>query len=95
MWGPETTQNWLRGADAGTMVSRPRFHHQYLPDKLFYEPGAFTDEEVAALRALGHNPTVVNRQYGNMQVVTWDRVTGEVEAASDPRGQGDATVRVY
>ena len=89
------TLDWLRGADAGTMVSRPRFHHQYLPDKLFYEPGAFTDEEVAALRALGHEPTVVNRQYGNMQVVTWDRVTGEVEAASDPRGQGDATVRVY
>jgi gamma-glutamyltranspeptidase/glutathione hydrolase len=89
------TLDWLRGADAGTMVSRPRFHHQYLPDKLFYEPGAFTDEEVAALRALGHQPTVVDRQYGNMQVVTWDRVTGEVEAASDPRGQGDATVRVY
>jgi hypothetical protein len=30
-----------------------------------------------------------------MQVVTWDFATGEVEAASDPRGQGDAKVRVY
>ena len=40
-------------------------------------------------------PSEVSRFYGNMQVVTWDFATGEVEAASDPRGQGDAKVRVY
>jgi gamma-glutamyltranspeptidase/glutathione hydrolase len=89
------TLEWMRGGDAAAMVSLPRFHHQYLPDKLFHEPDAFTAEELAALEALGHVPSEVSRFYGNMQVVTWDFATGEVEAASDPRGQGDAKVRVY
>jgi gamma-glutamyltranspeptidase/glutathione hydrolase len=86
---------WMRGADAETMVSLPRFHHQYLPDRITYEPAAFTEDELAALRALGHELELAKRAYGNMQVVTWDHETGEVEAASDPRGQGDAQVRVY
>ena len=47
------------------------------------------------LRELGHDPSEVSRFYGNMQVVTWDFATGEVEAASDPRGQGDAKGRAY
>ncbi len=89
------TLDWMRGADAATMVSRPRFHHQYLPDTLFHDPDAFSEEEQAALRALGHELAVAKRAYGNMQVVTWDFETGAVEAASDPRGQGDAKVRVY
>ena len=89
------TLEWMRGGDAGAMVSLPRFHHQYLPDKLFHEPDAFTAEELAALKELGHVPSEVSRFYGNMQVVTWDVATGEDEAASDPRGQGDAKVRVY
>ncbi len=89
------TLEWMNGADAETMVSLPRFHHQFLPDKLFHEPGAFDEEERAALEALGHELAEVGRLYGNMQVVTWDFATGEVQAASDPRGQGDAQVRVY
>ena len=89
------TLDWIRGADAATMVSRPRFHHQYLPDTLVHEPAAFTAEELAALRTLGHAPVEAGRLYGNMQVVTWDYETGAVTAASDPRGQGDSEVRVY
>lgn len=89
------TVQWMQGADAATMVSRPRFHHQYLPDQLVHEPDAFTGEEAEALRALGHELSVAGRFYGNMQVVTWDFESGEVEAASDPRGQGDREVRVY
>ena len=30
---------------------------------------------------------------GNLQVVTWDRATGRVDAASDPRRTGGARVR--
>lgn len=89
------TLEWLNGADAQGMVSLPRFHHQYLPDKLFHEPDAFNEEDAAALAALGHELSVLTRLYGNMQVVTWDFETGKVRAASDPRGQGDAKVRVY
>ncbi|MGD8746000.1 MAG: gamma-glutamyltransferase [Gammaproteobacteria bacterium] len=87
--------DWVDGADAETIVSRPRYHHQYLPDEVFYEEGAFSAEEVRQLEAMGHTMRKSNRLYGNMQVVTWDYQSDKVDAASDPRWEGGAQVWVY
>ena len=87
--------DWMDGADAQTIVSRPRYHHQYLPDVIVYEEKAFSAEEVRSLETMGHKLQKFNRLYGNMQVVTWDYVSGEIDAASDPRNQGGANVWVY
>ena len=84
---------WLDGASADEMVSMKRFHHQYLPDSVSYEPGAFSDEELQQLEAKGHNLRESRRPFGNMNVVTFDFASGEVESATDPRGEGEA--RVY
>ena len=73
-------------------VARPRFHHQYLPDRVQYEPGAFSAEEAAGLERRGHVLYQVKSGYGNMQAVTWSWEAGRVEAASDPRGEGSAVV---
>lgn len=73
-------------------VSRPRFHHQYLPDTLHYEADAFTDNEVFALEALGHQLKRSDNSWGNMQAVFWDKKHDQVEAASDPRVEGEASV---
>ncbi|HEY5790388.1 MAG TPA: gamma-glutamyltransferase [Gammaproteobacteria bacterium] len=81
------------GADAGRMAALPRFHHQYLPDRIDYEPGAFSAELVAGLEARGHALQAATRTWGNMQVVLWDRGRGRLQAASDPRGSGLAEVR--
>ncbi|MGD9600223.1 MAG: gamma-glutamyltransferase [Gammaproteobacteria bacterium] len=75
-----------------TWVSRPRFHHQYLPDEVLYEPQAFSAESQAALTARGHALKLSNREYGNMHAILWDLTTNEVSAASDPRGEGKAEV---
>jgi gamma-glutamyltranspeptidase/glutathione hydrolase len=83
---------WSDGADATQMVGLKRYHHQYFPDVVAYEDGAFTPDEKAALEAKGHKLELSERAYGNMQVVTWDRATGRVAAASDPRGGGDVTI---
>ena len=69
-------------------VAKPRFHHQYLPDTIQLEPGAFTEREVSALKARGHSVKRLDRSYGNMQAVLWDRRHDLVSAASDPRGGG-------
>jgi len=74
-------------------VSRPRFHHQYLPDVIQHEPDTFTDSEQVALLQRGHQLKSVGRNYGNMQVVLWNKTTGDVTAASDPRGYGQAQVK--
>jgi gamma-glutamyltranspeptidase/glutathione hydrolase len=73
-------------------VARPRFHHQYLPDVVEYEPGALSELERRRLGRLGHTLKAV-RPYGNMQIVVWDKRADRVMAASDPRGEGAAAVR--
>jgi len=82
------TLNYLDGMNAADIVKYPHYHHQYLPDEVDYEQGALTDAEIKELQAMGHTLKVSGRQWGNMQVVTWDFGTGKVEAASDPRGEG-------
>jgi gamma-glutamyltranspeptidase/glutathione hydrolase len=73
-------------------VSRPRFHHQYLPDVVQFEPGAFDRVVVEGLTARGHRLTALDGPYGNMQAIYWDKKDGRVYAASDPRGSGAAQV---
>ncbi len=72
-------------------VSRPRFHHQYLPDTIFYEKNALSDSVVSQLEAMGHQLKMQNSPYGNMQAIAWDYQNG-VQAASDPRVEGQAVV---
>ena len=83
----------LQGKPVEDWVSRPRFHHQYLPDVIQHEPDTFTESEQAALLQRGHQMKSVGRQYGNMQAILWDKTSGEVTAASDPRGLGESQVR--
>ncbi|MDO6806947.1 gamma-glutamyltransferase, partial [Wenyingzhuangia sp. 1_MG-2023] len=35
-------------------VAQPRIHHQYLPDRIQYEPGSLTPDQRQQLQALGH-----------------------------------------
>jgi gamma-glutamyltranspeptidase/glutathione hydrolase len=85
--------SWADGGNAEDMVNRKRFHHQYWPDVVSYEEGAFTAEEAQTLKDMGHNLRADKRPFGNMNVVTWDYATNEVQTASDPRGEGEG--RVY
>jgi gamma-glutamyltranspeptidase / glutathione hydrolase len=85
------TLDWMDGTPADEMVKKGRYHHQYLPDTLSFEPGAFSAEEQATLQKYGHSLRE-SRQPGNMQIVTWDYKTGVVKAVSDPRGVGVGVV---
>ncbi|MEJ2060443.1 MAG: gamma-glutamyltransferase [Gammaproteobacteria bacterium] len=87
------TLDFAQGGDPHSMVAVPRFHHQFLPDEVQYEPYAFSQDDKLALQLMGHRLKALDETYGNMQVVMWNRRTGEVEAASDPRGIGAAWPR--
>jgi gamma-glutamyltranspeptidase / glutathione hydrolase len=84
--------NYVDGMSAPDIVKYPHYHHQYLPDDVSYEQGALTDGEIAKLQSMGHTLRLSTRQWGNMQVITWDFASGKVEAASDPRGEGEGLV---
>ena len=86
------TLEFARGADPDVWVSANRYHHQYLPDEVQYERAGLSPSQQAALRAKGHALREISRNYGNMHAIGWNRETGEVKAASDPRGEGEAQV---
>lgn len=69
-----------------------RYHHQFLPDVIEHEPDTFSADQIAALQARGYALKRMNRQYGNQQVLFWNKASGEVQAASDPRGIGQSLV---
>jgi len=83
---------YAEGKDAARMVALPRYHHQFLPDAIQFEPNALNKDEQLGLGELGHDLKPINRAYGDMHVVVWDKRAHHVEAASDPRGEGEAMV---
>ncbi|MDN5872545.1 MAG: gamma-glutamyltransferase, partial [Nitrococcus sp.] len=72
---------FTEGKGPKAWVSRPRYHHQYLPDVIQHEPGALADVR-ERLRAMGHELRDVGRRYGDMQAIMWDQASGRLEAAS-------------
>ncbi|MFT0865258.1 gamma-glutamyltransferase [Pseudomonas sp. CAM1A] len=83
---------FLEGRPVAEWPATPRYHHQYLPDVVEHEPGTFSARQKAELEGRGYRLKDVGRQYGNQQVLYWDKAGGTVEAASDPRGVGQAAV---
>ena len=73
-------------------VSAKRYHHQYLPDEVQFERGGLSAEAQRDLIQRGHQLKENSRNYGNMHAILWNRATDEVDAASDPRGEGAASV---
>ena len=84
--------NFLENDSASEIVSAPRYHHQYLPDEVSFENGAFSIDTQRALTSLGHRLKPYDGTYGNMQVVIWDYLQNKLDAASDPRGIGKAWI---
>jgi gamma-glutamyltranspeptidase/glutathione hydrolase len=83
------------GRDATAMVTRPRFHHQYLPDQVQHEADAFGTSLLQSLNHMGYSMKSLDQSYGNMQAIVLDKNTGQVQAASDPRGIGQAEVVLF
>lgn len=67
-------------------VAQPRFHHQWLPDVLYYEQGGYDITVVQDLIRRGHH--VMDREaYGDVQAVHVNDA-GLMTAVSDPRKRG-------
>lgn len=68
-----------------SLISNPRYHHQYLPDEVLIEADGFNRNWVNALKEKGHKVTETNRKWGNMQLIIFDKATDKLKKASDPR----------
>lgn len=86
--------DFFDGHPVDSWVSKPRYHHQYLPDRLYIEKDALSPETIKQLEAKGHEVKALSGKWGNMHAVYWNKQTGEVAAASDPRTTtGSAVVK--
>ncbi len=87
-----STLAFVEGVNVTELVQLPRFHHQFLPDQIQFEPGALTLSTQHSLKSMGHELKELERSYGNMHAIIWNQQTNNVSAASDPRGIGKAQV---
>jgi len=72
------------GLNIQQAVDAPRFHHQYLPDKLYFEPGSPPATQVA-LRAMGYDLSISHGHWSNGECIAVNPATGELEAGQDHR----------
>jgi len=79
---------FLSAAEGGLNIQQavdgPRFHHQYLPDKLYLEPG-FSPETLAGLRKMGYSLSIRDGHWSNGECIAIDPKTGELEGGQDHR----------
>ena len=77
------------GMDLGEAVAAPRFHHQWQPNRVVYEPEAFTLPTLKELEDKGHvGLTEVPFRIGDANSAM--RLGEELIGASDPRNAGRA-----
>ena len=76
-----------QGMTPAQVVALPRFHHQYLPDTIVMEPGALSPQALKELAAMGHDSVEHSPEpwVYYMQVAAWNRRTGALTGAADPR----------
>ncbi len=74
------------GMNAQEAVNAPRFHHQWVPDRLFLDPG-FSPDTIALLQARGHAIEIkASNNDLNMILIDGSLIQGAV----DPRREGRA-----
>ena len=71
-------------------VDHPRFHHLWLPDKIYFEEGAFKQTIIDSLKILGYNFNTKTSSIGRVDAIYIDQ-NKKIYAAADPRGDDYAS----
>jgi gamma-glutamyltranspeptidase/glutathione hydrolase len=72
-------------------VEKPRIHHQWLPDSIYYEPKALTEDVKNELIQMGYafiDKGAEQRILGIAEGIMIDNINKIIYGASDPRGGG-------
>ncbi|MBI5471770.1 MAG: gamma-glutamyltransferase [Ignavibacteriae bacterium] len=71
-------------------VDIPRVHHQWLPDKIFYEANGLPLDVIRNLQHMGYTLEHTHVHNARAEALMIDPVTGEFLGAPDPREEGVA-----
>ena len=72
------------GLNVQQAVDAPRFHHQYLPDLLYLEPG-FPDATVERLKTMGYSIKADEGHWSDGECIEIDPRTGQLMGGQDHR----------
>ena len=81
------------GMNAQEAVDAPRFHHQWLPDKILYEKYGLSPDTLAELQRRGHTLQEIKEQ-GVAQVIVYNAKEDVLEGGSDRRVADGGAVAV-
>jgi gamma-glutamyltranspeptidase / glutathione hydrolase len=73
------------GMNIQEAIDFPRFHHQWLPDRLAYEKNGISPDTLAILKQRGHNPVENPFYQGVAQGIIWNKTDKVLEGGSDRR----------
>ena len=79
------------GMNVQEAVDAPRFHHQWLPDRIRYERYGLSPDTIALLESRGHRVGVSASQ-GAAQAIRYDEATDRLEGAPDRRRAGSTAL---
>jgi len=80
--------------DVQSAVAAPRFHHQWLPDVVVFEPGLFDPSLIKSLQAKAYDiKEEYSRIIGRVDAIQVSE-SGEITTGADPRGD-DTAVHLY
>jgi gamma-glutamyltranspeptidase/glutathione hydrolase len=81
------------GMNAQETIDAPRFHHQWLPDRISYEKYGLSADTVAELEKRGHTLQSGGGQ-GSAQVIVYNAKEDVLEGGSDRRSSDGGAVGV-
>jgi gamma-glutamyltranspeptidase/glutathione hydrolase len=79
------------GMNIQEAIDAPRFHHQWLPDRIQYEEFGLSPDTLALLAARGHPLAEVSAQ-GVVQGIVYNAAENLLEGGSDRRGPDGAAI---
>ncbi len=78
------------GLNIQQSVNAPRFHNQWLPDKIMLEKYGISPDTLGILEGMGHQLKTDRESWGDAECIAIDPKTGERLGASDGRNNGKA-----
>jgi gamma-glutamyltranspeptidase/glutathione hydrolase len=77
------------GMNAQDAVDAPRFHHQWLPDRILYERNGLSADTLALLSSRGHQ-LATSERLGSAEVIVYNREDDALEGGVDRRSPDGA-----
>ncbi|MEO8499486.1 MAG: gamma-glutamyltransferase [Vicinamibacteria bacterium] len=80
------------GMNIQDAIDFPRFHHQWLPDRIAFEKNGISPDTLAILKQRGHNPVELPFSQGVAQGIVWNKTDKLLEGGSDRRAPDGAAI---